>query len=105
MTPDERAARAVEEDFHFLADWCNGRWCYLDVGVEVSRCGAVLDTDYCGGVEGYNDYWRENAADHASWVIQDNQRKRKAAAAAARKETLERRYWSARDVLTTSEVV
>jgi len=68
--------------------------------VEVSRNGAVLETDYCGGIEDLNDYWREHAAEHARYVIEQDIKTRKAAAVAARKETRERRYWAARDVVT-----
>jgi hypothetical protein len=99
-TAGERAVRAAEADFEFLRGWCTDQWHYLVVGVEVSRNGAVLDMDYCGGIESSDDYWREHAADHARYVIERDIKDRKAARIAAAKETRERKYWAARDVVT-----
>ena len=99
-TAGERAAHAAERDFEYLRGWCTDQWHYIVVGVEVSRNGAVLETDYCGGIEDLNDYWREHAAEHARYVIEQDIKTRKAAAVAARKETRERNYWAARDVVT-----
>lgn len=89
MSPGERAAKAAESDFDRLRCWCAGDWYWISIGVEVSRAGRVLDTDYCGGIESDGDYWREHAAEVAQGII-----------SATRKETRERRYWEARDVIT-----
>jgi hypothetical protein len=100
MKPGEKAAHAAEKDFEFLRGWCTDQWHYVVVGVEVSRNGAVLYMDYCGGIENLGDYWREFAADHANCVIETNIKAHRTAAIAARKETIERRRWEARDVVT-----
>lgn len=100
MTPKARAAKAADEDFENLRRWCDNEWHWIVVGVEVSRNGEVLETDYCGGIEDYTDYWREHAADVANSTIKADQRERRQVAAAARRETRERRYWAARDVIT-----
>lgn len=100
MKPGERAAWAAEADYKYLRGWCLDKWEYLCVGVEVSHRGRTLDTDYCGGIESLDDYWREHAADHARYVIEQDIKARKAAAVAAAKETRERRHWEARDVVT-----
>jgi hypothetical protein len=97
-----RAAAAVAQDFEYLRAWCNDEWCYLVVTVEVARDGSVVSTDTCGGIESLKDYWREFAAEEATAIIESDIEARKAAAAAARKETRERRYWAARDVLTVA---
>jgi len=100
LTKGAKAAYAVERDFEFLRGWCRDDWRYIVVGVEVSRNGAVLETDYCGGIEDCGDYWREHAAVHARYVIERDIKARRAAAVAARRETRERRYWESRDVVT-----
>lgn len=99
-TRGERAARAVERDFMRLRDWCRGDWYWIAVCVEVSRDGAVLVADWCGGIESDSDYWREHAAKVAQGAIEQDKAARKAAAAAARKEARERAYWACRDVVT-----
>jgi hypothetical protein len=96
----ERAARAAEADFARLKAWCDDRWHWIVVGVEVSRGGEVLETDYCGGIEDDTDYWREHAADVAAYAVAADQKRRRDAATAARKESRERRYWAERDVMT-----
>lgn len=100
LTGGAKAAHAAEADYAFLRGWCNDQWHYLVVGVEVSRNGAVIELDYCGGIEDLGDYWREHAADHARYVIEHDIKARRAAAVAAAKETRERKYWAARDVIT-----
>lgn len=100
LTPKQRAARAAEADFERLRAWCNGDWYWITVGVEVSRNGAVLDTDCCGGIESDGDYWREHAAEQARYIIAADQKKRAAAWRAALKEARERHYWINRGVLT-----
>jgi len=99
-TKGERAARAVDRDFDYLRRWCNDDWYWVVVGVEVSHRGAILDTDYCGGIESDGDYWREHAADVANCTIESDRTKRKAAAVAARIEKRERSYWESRDMVT-----
>lgn len=100
MKPGEKAARAAARDFEYLRRWCNDQWHWVVVGVEVSRNGEALETDYCGGIEDDSDYWREHAAESANSIIAADQKARKASAVAARKETRERRYWAERDVIT-----
>lgn len=99
-TKGERAARAALADYERLRQWCNDDWQWIVVGVEVSRAGAVLETDYCGGIESDGDYWREWAADQANAMIAADRRQRKALSIAKRKETRERKYWAARDMVT-----
>ena len=101
LTAGAKAARAAEKDFEHLRGWCNDEWRYVTVGVEVSRRGAVVgDVDYCGGIEDINDYWREHAADSARYMIEQDQKARRAAAVAKRRETIERAHWACRDVVT-----
>jgi hypothetical protein len=102
LTGGAKAAFAAEADFKFLRGWCTDQWHYIVVGVEISRNGAVLDTDYCGAIENLDDYWREHAADHARYVIKQDIKARKAAAITAAKETRERKHWAARGTLTTA---
>lgn len=101
-TPGERAHRAAMADFEHLRAWCRNEWHYIVVGVEVSRNGAVVDMDSCGGIEDYGDYWREHAADVANGTINADQQARKQAAVRKAKETRERKYWACRDVLTVA---
>lgn len=104
MKPGARAAAAVEADFQYLRGWCNDEWSYLCVAVEVSRNGKVVAEDSCCGIESLNDYWREWAAEQAQRAIDADIKARKAAKVAAARETRERRYWAARDVLTVQGV-
>lgn len=100
MKPGAKAAHAANADYEFLRRWANDQWHWICVGVEVSRAGAVIDRDYCGGIEDDGDYWREHASDTANAIIAADRRARKAASIAARKETRERRYWESRDMVT-----
>jgi hypothetical protein len=100
MTPLARAKKAAEEDFENLRAWCNDEWHWITVGVEVSRNGATVDKDYCGGIEDYTDYWREHAAESAQGIIEHDLRQRSKAWRAALKEARERRYWINRGVQT-----
>jgi hypothetical protein len=104
LTPKQRATRAAEEDYERMRQWCNDEWHWISVGVEVSHRGEVLDTDYCGGIEDYTDYWREHAAEVAAHIIATHQRARRQAWQAALKEARERRYWLNRGVQTTGAV-
>lgn len=76
-TLGQRAVRAVEADFNFLSRWCADEWYWVVVGVEVSRNGAVLEMDYCGGIESDGDYWREHAASTAASYIDLDQKARR----------------------------
>lgn len=55
-TPDQQAARAVEADFQFLKDWCEDRWRYVGVVVD------LLDED--GHTTGYSS--------SGLWGVEDN---------------------------------
>lgn len=88
-TAGERAVRAVEKDMQYLADWCADRWCWVYVVAEVSRNGAVIGQESCGGIESEGDYWREMAAELAQGLIDADKAERR-----------ERNYWNARDVMT-----
>lgn len=99
-TPGERAARAAEADYENLRAWCNDEWHWICVAVEVSRNGEEIETDACGGIKDYGDYWREHAASSANDIIAGDRRKRKAAAIAARIEKREAGYWLDRGMVT-----
>jgi len=99
-TKGERAARAVKADFDWLRRWCNGDWHCIVVGVEVSRDGVILDTDYCGGIEDCGDYWKEHACETANDIVRQDRKARKASAIVARIEKREARYWAERDTVT-----
>ncbi len=100
LTGGAKAAHAARADYEFLRRWANDQWHWIVVGVEVSRAGAVIACDYCGGIEDDGDYWREFAAEQANAIIANDRRARKAASIAARRETRERRYWESRDTVT-----
>ena len=55
MTPKQRAAQAVKDDYEFLKGWCDGEWCYNVISVTpVDQFGEHLGeyTEYLGGVPG-----------------------------------------------------
>ncbi len=89
-TRGEIAVRAVESDFHFLRDWCEGRWEYLTVFVTLlNSAGEELASDCLGGVESHQDYWRDCALDMATALLTAHAR-----------EAAERCFWEARDTVT-----
>jgi hypothetical protein len=99
-TAGERAHRATLADFEYLRRWCNGDWGWVVVSVEVSRNGALVAEDCCGGIESEGDYWREHAAEVANGSIQYDKAERAKAGRAKAKETRERQYWANRDTIT-----
>lgn len=90
-TKGERALRAVEADFNFLADWCADRWQYICIAVQLRASGHIIGRDSLCGVESCGDYWRETAAEMGNELM-----------SAQRKELTECAYWAERDVLTLS---
>lgn len=100
MTAGAKAAHAAEKDFDYLHGYCNGTWYYVVVTVEVSRKSEVVERDSCGSIESFGDYWREQAAESARCIIRTDQEARRNAAVAKRKETMERKRWACRDVVT-----
>lgn len=67
-TPAEQATRAVDADYQYLKDWCEDRWTYIGVQVELldTTCTPPSNTGYlsCGlcGIESNAD---EHIADVA----------------------------------------
>ena len=99
-TKGERAHRAAEADFEYLRRWCNEQWRYIGVCVTVYRNGAEIGQDSLWGIEDDGDYWKETAAELVNEVIHADEVNRKIAAKLKAKETRERNYWNARDVVT-----
>lgn len=95
----EMAAEAVRLDFEHLQNWCEDRWEYLWLQVELVQITRdtdgeevgqiILGSDSIGGVESCGDYWREQLAEMANRLTAEQD-----------KETAERAYWEARDVET-----
>jgi hypothetical protein len=61
-TTGERAHLAVLADYRRLKDWCEDRWQWVGVTVEVHRDGNVT-ADSLWGIESDGDYWRDVAAE------------------------------------------
>lgn len=101
-TPGERAARAAEADFAFLRGWCTDQWRYHYVSITLRYRGTEINEDDCGGIESFNDHWREWVAEQVNDMIRVHKDERAETARAARHERNERRYWAARDVITTA---
>jgi hypothetical protein len=84
--------------FERLRQWGNDAWSY--VGVIVARVdseGEELESDSLWGIESdCDDYIAEVARDMADQMVRAQNKARYA----ARKESQERRYWAARDVVT-----
>lgn len=96
-TAGERAARAAEQEYEYLRLWCADQWEYVGVTVEqLNSEGEPIREDSLWGVETYKDYHREVAYEMAADLIAEEKHARKLKA----KETRERNYWAARDVVT-----
>jgi hypothetical protein len=68
VTKGERAHRAALADYRRLKDWCEDRWRWIGVVVEVERCGRIKK-DSLWGIESDGDYWREVAAELANGML------------------------------------
>lgn len=101
-TKGEKAVRAANADFEFLRGWCTNQWHYLVVDLTLYFRGTEIDEIDCGWIESLNDYWREWVAGEVNAVIAAHKEERAETARAARHERNERRYWAARDVITTA---
>lgn len=76
LTRREIAAEAVRLDFEHLQNWCEDRWEYLWLQVELVQITRdtdgeevgqiILGSDSIGGVESCGDYWREQLAEMAN---------------------------------------
>lgn len=99
-TKGERAHRAAVADYEYLRAWCDDEWHYYVVTVELSRHGEVCDSETVGGIESYQDYWREFAAETLTGMICADKKKRATTAAFAKREKSERNYWACRGVVT-----
>jgi hypothetical protein len=92
------AHACAEREFEFLWQWCNDGWQY--VGVIVTLLDSAGEetgyTDSIWGVETFADYHQEVARELADNCLADRRRAIKDKA----KETRERNYWAARDVVT-----
>lgn len=97
-TKGEQAARAAEAEYEFLRLWCADQWEYLGVTVTMldSDGEDTSYTDSVWGVESFADYHQEVACDCADECIAE----RNADIRTKAKETRERNYWAARDVVT-----
>jgi hypothetical protein len=58
-TPGQRTARAVDEDFEYLRQWCADEWEYLCVSVTYDEDDEVRTSLF--GVESYRDYHNDVA--------------------------------------------
>lgn len=74
-TKGEQAERAVEADFQFLKDWCDDRWHYVVVCVELFDAdGNESGSDSLCGVEDNNGYDREQAAEMLNNLLEAHAR-------------------------------
>lgn len=70
--PKMRAARAAESDFDFLSDWCNDRWQYVGVVVELvyDDDEPTGETESVWGIESCStDYLEETAHELAGELL------------------------------------
>jgi hypothetical protein len=75
-TPGERAHRAAARDYEYLRGYARGDWVYLFVAVTVTWHGKVIGRDSCGGIESFDDYWREHIADVVNGILADHDHER-----------------------------
>jgi hypothetical protein len=71
-TPKQRAALAAEADFQRLKAYCDGKWCYVGVVVELlddDGDSMGLEEESLWGVESDGEYWRGVATDLARELI------------------------------------
>jgi hypothetical protein len=70
-TKGQRAARAVEADFQYLKGWCDDRWYYVGVIVELQdEDGNEIDRDSLWGIESVDEnYLNETAREMAAHLL------------------------------------
>lgn len=97
-TRGQVAHECAEREFEFLRQWCDDQWQYVGVTVELlDRAGAETGmSDSLWGVGTFADHHKEMAREPADGLLASLKSER----AAKAKETRERNYWAARDVVT-----
>jgi hypothetical protein len=89
-TKGQIAVASVEKGFEFLQDWCENRWHWIGVCVDIFNADdEEVYSDSIWGVEDSTDYWQSLAVEFIEAGIRKIET-----------ETAEATYWACRDVVT-----